>query len=180
MPSQESAQIMLRDAVPDDVPALLDIHNFAVRDLDAIWTETEETLEQRTIWLHERRAAGFPVIVATNENGDVLGYGTFGPYRPKDGYRLTVEHSVYVAQNAQGQGIGKALLCRLIDIARDQGKHLMIAVIDAKNAASKRLHEQLGFQLIGHLPEAGVKHGRWLSQVQMYLKLDDRQAPPAD
>ena len=169
--------MIIREATIEDVPGLLEVHNYAVRELDAIWTEQEETLEQRTRWFTERTGAGFPVLAALDDGGKIVGYGTFGQYRPKDGYRLTVEHSLYLLPEGQGKGIGKALLERLIEIAREQGRHVMVAVIDDKNEGSIRLHEKFGFTEAGRLPQTGIKHGRWLGQVTMILRLDDRAVP---
>lgn len=167
----------MRDAKTDDMPGLLAVHNYAVRELDAIWSEREETLEERTHWFETRISAGFPVLVAVDDEGTVLGYGTFGQYRPKSGYRLTVEHSIYIAADAQGNGVGKAMLARLIEIAREQKRHVMVAVIDDNNDVSVKLHEKFGFEIAGRLPQTGFKHGRWLGQVNMILQLDDRDAP---
>jgi len=169
----------IRAATENDIPALLEIHNDAVRRLSWIWISHEDTLADRTKWYHERMAAGFPVLVAEDETGKVIGYGAFGTYRGRDGYDLTVEHSVYLLPEAQGRGLGKAMLTELIKIARAQGRHMMVAVIDADNTLSIDLHAKFGFVHAGGLPQAGKKHGRWLSQVNMYLLLDDRAAPPS-
>lgn len=170
--------MIVRDATLDDLPGLLAVHNYAVRELDAIWSEREETLEERTSWFEARTGGGFPVLVAVDDDGAVLGYGTFGQYRPKTGYRLTVEHSIYIAADAQGKGVGKAMLVRLIEIARAQERHVMVAVIDDQNDVSVKLHEKFGFEIAGRLPQSGMKHGRWLGQINMMLRLDDRDTPP--
>lgn len=167
----------LRDATLADLPALLDIHNHAVRELDAIWTEVEETLEQRKAWLLARQADGLPVVVALGEDGEVAGFGTFGQYRPKPGYRLTIEHSVYISSKNYGQGFGRKVLEHLVQLAKEQGYHLMVAVIDDNNMASVKLHESCGFTMMGHLPESGMKFGKWLGQFHMHLRLNDQKTP---
>src|SRR5690606_25296010 len=103
---------------------------------------------------------------------------SYGTYRSRAGYRKTVEHSIYLREEAQGRGAGKLLMKALIEDARARGFHLMVAVIDAKNESSIRFHERFGFQLAGHLPQAGFKHGRWLDQINMVLLLNDDAAPP--
>lgn len=170
--------MLLRDATIDDILGLLAIYNHAVAELDAIWTEQLDTLAEREAWFRDRTEAGYPVLVAVSDDGQVIGYGTFGEYRSKPGYRLTVEHSVYIAANAQGQGVGKAMLARLIEIAKADGYHLMVAVIEDQNDASVHLHTQLGFVPAGHLPQSGMKKGRWLGELMMYLTLDERTVPP--
>lgn len=169
--------MIIRDAEEADLPQLLEIHNDAIRKLDAIWIEHEETLEDRRIWLADRKASGFPVVVAVNEDDAVLGYGSYGTYRGRGGYRATVEHSVYLSEDARGKGLGKALLTWLIDKAREDGFHAMVAVIDASNTISIDMHDKFGFESTGVLRQVGQKHGKWLDQVQMVLLLDDRDAP---
>lgn len=167
----------VRDAILGDLPALLALNNYGIRHLDANWTEQEETLDEKTRWFEERTRAGFPILVAVDEADQLLGYGSYGPYRAKEGYRLTVEHTIYVDVEAQGKGVGKALLARLIELARDGGRHLLIGVIDDQNEVSIKLHEKFGFTIAGRLPQSGVKNGRWLGQVSMILQLDDRDVP---
>ena len=102
---------------------------------------------------------------------EVAGFAVYGPWRTLDGYRHTVEDSVYVREDRHGLGIGSALLAALVDAARAAGHHVMVAGIDARNAASVRLHERFGFQHAGTLPEVGTKFGRWLDLTLMRLPL---------
>ena len=168
--------MIIRPATPDDLPQILEIHNDAVRRLDAIWTETEDTLADRAAWLKERTANGFAVMVA-QEDDQILGHASYGTYRAKSGYAKTIEHSIYLRDVAQGRGVGKALMQALIDDAKAKRFHLMVAVIDAKNTGSIAFHERFGFKMAGHLPQAGFKHGHWLDQVNMVLLLNDDPAP---
>ncbi|MEJ8476257.1 GNAT family N-acetyltransferase [Roseibium algae] len=170
----------LRNATEADLPAILEIHNDAVRNLDAIWSDKLESLDTRRDWMRERLDAGFPVIVVADEDNGVLGFGSYGPYRPKDGYRFTVDHSVYVAASAQGRGAGKILMAALIERARTGGFHVMVGGIDAGNTVSIKFHAAFGFKEAGRLPQVGAKFGRWLDLVQMALVLDDRERPPAN
>lgn len=170
--------MIIRDAVEADLPALLEIHNEAIREQAGIWIDDEETPQDRRTWLAQRSASNFPVIVAQDKGGRVLGYGSYGTYRGRGGYRLTVEHSVYLFNDTRGQGAGKALMQRLIEIARERGMHAMVAVIDAENLISIRMHEKFGFVSAGVLPQLGMKFGTWRDQHQMVLLLDDRDVPP--
>lgn len=167
----------LRDAVPDDLVGITAIYNDAVANTTAIWNEKTVDVENRARWLADRLAAGYPVLVAVADGGTVLGYATFGDWRAFDGYRHTVEHSVYVAAAARGQGLGETLMRELLTRARLLGKHAMVAGIEAGNAASIRLHEKLGFTQVGLLPEVGCKFGRWLDLAFLQLTLDDRRDP---
>jgi L-amino acid N-acyltransferase YncA len=168
----------IRSATFADLPALLDIHNDAVRTLKAIWTDKLDTLEDRRAWFDGRKAAGLPVIVAETEDGTIAGYGSYGPFRAKEGYRLTMEHSIYVAPGARGKGVGKALLVRLIEQARADGCHVLVGAVDGENAASVALHQTCGFEITGRLPQVGMKFGQWLDLLVMTRVLDDRPVPP--
>ena len=161
---------LIRPATEADVPAILAIYNDAVAHTTAIWNETLVDLENRRAWVRERQGRGFPVLVADEGKG-ALGYGTFGEFRPHDGYRVTVEHSIYVAEAARGRGLGKALLAALIAEARRLDKRAMIGGIDAANELSLALHRKFGFVEAGRLPGVGVKFGRPLDLVLMQKTL---------
>jgi phosphinothricin acetyltransferase len=111
------------------------------------------------------------VLVAVDGDGDVIGFGSFGDFRAWPGYRTTVEHSVHVRADRRGRGTGTALLAALIERAAALGKHAMIAGVDADNAASLRLHERLGFTVVGRLPEVARKFDRWLDLVLLERRL---------
>lgn len=170
--------MIIRDATEADLPALLEIHNDAIRNQAGIWLDDEESLEQRRDWFEARQRANFPVIVAEGESGQVIGYASYGTYRGRGGYRLTVEHSVYLLADARGKGTGKALMERLIEVARERGMHAMVAVIDAENTLSIRMHEKFGFQAGGLLKQVGIKFGTWRDQYHLVLLLDERETPP--
>ncbi|MGO4451769.1 N-acetyltransferase family protein [Phyllobacterium sp. TAF24] len=168
--------MIVREASEGDLPAILEIYNDAVVNTLAIWNETQVDLANRRAWMADRQSKGFPVLVSVDEAGNVTGYASFADWRTFDGYRHTVEHSVYVDKTAQGGGIGKGLMLALIDRARALGKHVMVAGIESGNEASIRLHEKLGFQSVGHMPEVGTKFGKWLDLTFMQITLD-RDAP---
>ncbi|WP_425053840.1 N-acetyltransferase family protein [Psychromarinibacter sp. S121] len=153
------------------------MYNDAVEQTTAIWNETKIDVENRRAWLADRRTAGYPVMVAVSDDDKVLGYASFGDWRAWDGYRHTVEHSVYVRSDQRGAGIGKALMEALIGRARDIGKHVMVAGIEAGNTGSIRLHEKLGFEQAGLLRQVGTKFGRWLDLAFLQLTLDKRADP---
>ncbi len=160
-------QMALRDAEPKDIPAILALYNLAVRKTTAAWTNQEETLDDRINWFEARRDAEWPVVVAVDFEDNVVGFASYGPFRPREGYRKTVEHTVYVDPAAQGTGIGIKLLQNLIERAQAQGVHVIVGVVDGDNVASIALHKKLGFEISGRLPEAGTKFGRWLDLVFM-------------
>jgi L-amino acid N-acyltransferase len=154
----------IRDARHDDLPRMTGILNELIAGTTAIWTLTPTTLEARSAWLEERRARGFPVLVA-EAKGRLLGFASFGDFRPWEGYAATVEHSVYVDAPARRCGIGRSLLTALVARAEARGLHAMVGGIEAGNGASLALHAALGFREVGRLPEVGRKFERWLDLV---------------
>ena len=166
--------MQIRDASFTDIDGIVTIYNHAVSHTTAIWNEATATAADRADWLAARRQSGYPVLVAVDANDQVLGYASFGDWRAWDGYRHTVENSVYVRNDRQGEGIGKALLAELIDRARILGKHVMVAGIESSNTGSIELHRRFGFEPVGHLKQVGTKFDRWLDLVFLQLTLDDR------
>jgi phosphinothricin acetyltransferase len=159
----------IRRAGEEHLPGILAIYNHAVVHTTAIWNDLLVDLENRRQWWRGRTEAGFPVLVAVGtEAGDnVLGYASYGPFRAFDGYRQTVEHSVYVAEGARRRGVAFALLQALEARARAGGMHVMIGGIAADNHASLALHAKCGHVETARMPEVGQKFGRWLDLVFM-------------
>ena len=168
----------IRYAVKEDCAAIAAIYNHAVINTAAIWNDQTVDADNRIAWFEARALLGYPVIVS-EENGVVTGYASFGDWRAFDGFRHTVEHSVYVHPDHQGKGLGLALMVRLIEEAKRIGKHVMVAGIEAQNQASIHLHETLGFVTTGNMPQVGTKFGRWLDLTFMQLQLDERSDPDA-
>jgi len=153
-----------------DLPEILAIYNEVIRNSTAVYSEVEFTAERGAAWLDAKAAQGFPFVVARDATG-VVGFGTFGDFRAWPCYQFSVEHRVHVRDDRRGAGIGRALVRDLIGHATALGKHVMIAGIDADNAASIGLHESLGFSVVGHFHEVGFKFGRWLDLKFLELRL---------
>jgi phosphinothricin acetyltransferase len=168
----------IRPADPADLPAITAIYGEAVRTGTAsfeIDPPDEAEMARRFMTLAE---GGYPYFVA-EAGSRVAGYAYAGPYRPRPGYRHTVEDSVYLAPEAWGHGIGSALLKRLIAESEARSFRQMIAVIgDSANHASVRLHERHAFRHVGILESAGFKHGRWRDCVLMQRALGPGDAAP--
>ncbi|WLH79946.1 GNAT family N-acetyltransferase [Pseudomonas sp. FP2335] len=170
---------MIRDALESDLPAIRDIYNDAVLNTTAIWNEHPVDLANRQAWFNARQAQRYPILVSV-ENGEVTGYASFGDWRPFEGFRYSVEHSVYVRNDQRGKGLGPLLMQALIARARSAGKHVMVAAIESGNQASIRLHERLGFVTTGQMPQVGIKFGRWLDLTFMQLALNPGAEPPKE
>lgn len=166
----EPAKLSIVEATPDDLPAILAIYNEVIRTTTAVYSEIEFTPERGESWLAAKRDQGMPFIVARDAGG-IVGFATLGEFRAWPCYRHSVEHSVHVRVDCRGRGVGRLLTTTLIARARALAKHVMIAGIDADNAVSIRLHESLGFQVVGHLHEVGFKFGRWLDLKFLELRL---------
>ncbi len=170
---------MIRDATAADLPAIRDIYNDAVLNTTAIWNEQTVDLANRLAWFNARQALGYPILVAV-EHDEVTGYAAFGDWRPFEGFRYSVEHSVYVRNDQRGKGLGPRLMEALIERARACGKHVMVAAIESGNQASIRLHQRLGFIITGQMPRVGTKFGRWLDLTFMQLALNPGAEPPKE
>jgi L-amino acid N-acyltransferase YncA len=160
----------IRDATNSDVPAILAIYNDVVTNTTAIYDERPSTLDERQAWFEARRSKNLPVLVG-ELNGEVVGFSTFGDWRSRWGYRYTVEHSVHVRADCRGKGFGRTLIEALFPRAATLGMHTMIGHIDSAATASLRLHEKLGFKVVGTFREVGRLRGGWLDVVAMQREI---------
>jgi phosphinothricin acetyltransferase len=164
-------EIKLRAYQTQDTQAILDIINYNILNSTALYDYNIRTYEQQKAILEEKIAKNFPVIVAELD-GVVAGFGMYSDFRFREAYKFTVEHSVYVNNDFHGKGIGKLLLLELIQLAKKQGLHTMIGVIDAENQSSIDFHEKYGFKTVGIIKESGFKFDRWLHSVFVQLILE--------
>ncbi len=163
---------MIRPSTASDVPAITAIYSWNV--LNGLGT-FEEVPPSEGEMARRREAVlgyGLPWLVA-EEGGEVVGYAYAGPFRLRAAYRYTVEDSVYLAPDAVGQGIGRALLAALIRDCESLGLRQMIAGIgDSGNLASIALHRSLGFEPRGVFTAVGFKFGRWVDVPWLQLALN--------
>jgi L-amino acid N-acyltransferase len=151
--------ILVRDARTGDLPTLLEIYNDVVLTSPATFDLEPQTLRQRKKWFSEH-GPRHPVVVAESQ-GRVIGYASLSQFRDKPGYSRSVEDSVYVGRGHRGRGVGKLLMKEIIARAVKLGYHTMVAGVVPPNHASVRLHEGLGFTLVGNFKEVGFKFSRW-------------------
>ncbi|MDR0182225.1 GNAT family N-acetyltransferase [Lysobacter arvi] len=170
----------LRSAVAADLAPITALYAQEVRDHVATYEYDEPDQAEMTRRWQAVVAQGYPYLVA-ERGGRFAGYAYASSYRTREGYRWTVEDTVYVHPEFVGQGIGRALLQRLIDDCTALGLRQMVAVVgDVTNVASIALHERLGFRTVGVFQGLGRKHGRWLDTVQMQRPLGPgRDTEPA-
>ncbi|MGZ8899637.1 MAG: N-acetyltransferase family protein [Limisphaerales bacterium] len=172
--------IRVRPAQREDCPGILEIYNDAVRTTTATYDYEPRTLTHRQAWFDDHKKIGFPIFVALESTGRIVGWSALNRYHDRMGYRFTTENSIYIAADHRGQGIGKMLLAPLIESARKIGVHVIIAAIDGANEASIRLHARYGFEKVGHFKRVGYKFDRWLDVVYMELLLPEPNVKAAD
>jgi L-amino acid N-acyltransferase len=164
----------IREAEHKDLSIILTIMNDAIVHTTSIYDYKPRDHDFVENWFEKKRTDKMPVLVA-EKNGGLVAYGSYGIFRAWEAYKFSVEHSIYVQQDFQGQGIGKQLLIALVDRAKKDGYHTMIAGIDADNQKSYAFHKKLGFAEVGKFKEVGYKFDRWLDLVFMQLMLSEIQ-----
>lgn len=164
------SECLVRPSTLADIPPVTAIYAKFVTTS----TATFEIVAPDEPEMRRRRQAvldrGLPFLVAELE-GYVVGFCYASQFRPREGYRFTLEDSIYVRTDCIGHGVGKLLLAELISECQASGCHSMVACICGVNVSSVRLHASLGFQEVGLLPEAGIKFGEWLRLLIMQRPL---------
>jgi len=165
----------IRDATPDDAPAIAAIYAHHVLHGTGTFEEAPPPAEEVAARMARIRAAGHAwLVVVDEEGGAILGYGYYANFHPRSAYRHTVENSIYVRDDVRGQGVGKALVAELLVRAEAAGFRQMVAVIgDSENVGSIGLHLSLGFKQAGLLRAVGLKFGRWVDVVYMQKALGE-------
>ncbi|NKC31249.1 GNAT family N-acetyltransferase [Falsiroseomonas selenitidurans] len=177
LPARPAPAIRIRPSRNEDLGAITAIYGHHVRHGTASF-ELEppgvEEMRRRRVEILMRR---LPYLVAEDADGAILGYAYAGAYRPRAAYGNTVENSIYARHDAVGRGIGTRLLAELIARCEALGLRQMVAVVgDSANLASVRLHQALGFRVVGTLHAVGRKHGRWLDSVLLQRPLGRGEA----
>lgn len=152
---------LIRCNYEQHAPTILEIFNHTIAHSTALYEYQPRTLNFMQQWFSAKRAGNFPVL-GLEQECKLLGFASYGSFRPHPAYKYSVEHSIYVHPEQRGQGLGRHLLQALIQEAEAQNYHLLIGGIDAQNAASIALHASLGFVHAGTIQQAGFKFGRWL------------------
>ncbi len=160
-----NAEITIRPREDRDIPTITDIYRHHVLNGASSWELSPPDADEMRRRAASLADAGYPYIVA-EQDGRVVGYAYASAYRPRPAYRFTVEHSVYVDEDARRGGIGKALLSTLIERCTTAGYRQMIAIVgDSQNLQSIEFHEKMGFERVGVVQNIGFKFDRWMDQV---------------
>jgi L-amino acid N-acyltransferase YncA len=161
-------------------PQILEILNEAIVNGTAVYDYKPRPASSMGPWFRTKVASNFPVLGVEGEDGQLLGFATYGGFRAWPAYKFTVEHSVYVRHDMRGRGIGELLLSSLIKVATERDVHVLVAGIDASNSASISLHEKHGFRHAGTVRECGFKFDRWLDLSFYQLVLSTPAHPVGD
>lgn len=168
--------MIIRVATENDVAAILAIFNEALIHTTAVYAYEPATYDEHWAWFKHKQEETLPVFVAEDEKG-LLGYITYGQFRPRVAYRYAMELSIYVDQRARNQGIGKALMEVILDHAEKAGIKTLICGIDSENKASIALCTKFGFNHAGTLTNVGYKFGHWLHLAFYQLELQGPKNP---
>ena len=164
--------MIIRPATAGDLTAITTIYGHHVLKGTGTFEEIPPTEADMADRMAEVQGCGLPWFAAEGEDGRFLGYAYAGMFRSRTAYRFSVEDSVYVAPEAQGQGVGRLLLSSVIAACEAAGYRQMLALIgDSENAGSVALHKSLGFAPVGVFSDVGFKAGRWLDVVMMQKRL---------
>lgn len=157
---------MIRPARASDAAAIAAFWNPQIRDTLITFTTLEKTEADLIAMIAGKAAEGYAFFVA-EEAGAVLGFASYGPFRSGPGYRRACEHTIILAPEAKGRGLGRRLMEAIEDHARAAGRHIMVAAVSGGNPPGRAFHAALGYREVGVLPEAGWKFERYWDLVLM-------------
>ena len=153
-----------------DAGAIRAIYNLEVAESTVTFDLVPRTLDEQVDWI-DAHSGAHPAVVAADDAGEVVGFGSLSPFKERPAYSPTVEDSVYVRRDRRGQGIGRLVLDQLLRRAVDHGFHSVMARIVGNHEASIALHVACAFEVVGTEREVGRKFGRWLDVVEMQRML---------
>ncbi len=181
MSSHLLGKMIIRDVTQTDMPTIHEIYSEQVLNGVSSWEEEPPTLDEMTQRKNAILDGGYPFLVC-EVNGKVAGYSYASAYRPRPGYRYTVENSIYIHKDFHKMGIGRRLLDALIERCEAKGFRQMVAVIgDSNNHPSIDFHKRMGFIHAGTIKSIGFKFGRWMDSVIMQRPIgDEDKTLPSD
>lgn len=156
----------VRRATVADAETICRIYNQGIEDRVATLETELRTPEERRQWL-AGRSPRHPVIAAENATGEILGWGSLNVFNPREAYRFVADFSVYVERAWRGKGVGRVVLERLVELAREHGFHKMVLSAFPTNAGGMALYEKLGFRTVGIYREQGMLDGKWVDTIVM-------------
>jgi len=162
----------VRLAAPADADAICRIYNQGIEDRVATLESELRTPEERRAWM-AAKSPRHPVIVAENERGEVVGWGSLNVFNAREAYRHVADFSVYAERGHRGKGVGSALLARLIELGRQHGFHKLVLSAFPTNTGGMALYAKHGFRTVGTYKEQGQLDGRWVDTIIMEKLLEE-------
>ena len=159
--------MIVRQAEQQDAARIIEFWNPMIRSTVVTFSTEERKVENVQADIASRGVA----FQVAEQEGRVIGFATYFPFRSGPGYAFTKEHTIILTPEAQGHGVGRALMDRLCGVAREDGVHSLIAGVSGENTAGIAFHAGVGFDEIARLPEVGFKFGRWMDLVLMQKML---------
>lgn len=159
--------VQIRQAQPGDAANIAAIANALIRDTLFTFTTQQRRPEDIATRLREDTR---PFLLAEHD-GRALGFATYSDFRSGPGYRHTQEHSIQLVPQAQGQGLGRALMTQLEQAARAREVHVLVAGISSANPKAVQFHSAIGFTQTGLMPQVGRKWGKWMDLILMQKQL---------
>lgn len=157
---------MIIEAGARHAHGIMAVWNPVIRETAITFNAAEKQENDLVRLIVSRADAGLGFFVA-EEAGEVLGFATYGQFRAGVGYARAMEHTIILAPEARGKGLGKALMNRIEFHARDRGVHAMMAGVSAENEDGIAFHARLGYKELARVPEVGWKFDRWMDLVLM-------------
>lgn len=157
---------VIRPARPEDAARIVAFWNPLIRETMVTFNPQEKTVAELADSIAAKAAADHGFLVA-EEDGEVLGFASYGQFRAGAGYIRAMEHTIILAPAARGRGIGRALMAGIEDHARTRGVHSMIAGVSGGNPEGRRFHAAIGYAEVAVVPQVGWKFGRFWDLVLM-------------
>ena len=159
---------MIRPAIVLDAKAIADVWNPWIRDTGITFNAVDKRPEDMAEMIVARTTAGHGFLVAVDDDtGEIIGFATYNQFRGGIGYARTMEHSIILAPQARGKGLGRTLLTAIEKHAREEGAHQIIAGVSSENAEGIRFHLAMGYDECARIRDAGYKFGRYMDLVLM-------------
>lgn len=157
--------MIIRPARPEDAGAIIAFWNPLIRDTLVTFNPVEKTEAEVADSIRAKAAAGHGFFVA--EDAGILGFASYGQFRAGAGYARAMEHTIILAPEGRGRGVGRALMAAIEDHARAQGYHSMIAGVSGGNPEGRAFHAAIGYAEVAVVPQVGWKFGRFWDLVLM-------------
>ena len=161
---------MIRTATVKDAEQIAAFWNSEIRETLITFNSVEKSPSDIASMIVAKSEEGFGFLVA-EELGQILGFATYGQFRGGIGYRHTAEHTIVLAPQSRGQGIGSQLMLEIEDHARNAGFHSMWAGVSAGNPSGVTFHQKVGYEVVAILPEVGRKFDQWLDLILLQKRL---------